>query len=230
MPHRALVNRRQGVSAIRLRFLRAIMSRSQEALALGPAVISSGVAITALRPGAFINRSRDCRLTFASLRRRRPPSVWVLRAPPSRGQGFEVRGRSGTGRGGLPGLTRGRRERTAATIGIRSCRPGDPLPAALAYPGLADGQGCRREVRSAPMPSKEIDHDCQDLKSLRRAGRRVSFHSTSSRSAEEGPQDAASEASIEAYAASIDRQRHHSKPCRVRNWMKTRRPGSISSR
>jgi len=28
-------------------------------------------------------------------------------------------------------------------------RPGRPCPC---YPGLADGQGCRREVRSAPKP------------------------------------------------------------------------------
>jgi len=53
----------------------------------GPAVISFRRRYHCPELGCLFNRSRDCRLAFASLRHRRPFSVWELRAPPSRGQG-----------------------------------------------------------------------------------------------------------------------------------------------
>jgi len=54
------------------------MSRSPEALALGPAVISFRRRYHCPSFGCLFNRSRDCRLAFASLRHRRPFSVWNL--------------------------------------------------------------------------------------------------------------------------------------------------------
>src|SRR5216684_3515055 len=68
-------------------------------------------------------------------------------------------------------------------------RPGRPCPC---YPGLADGQGCRREVRSAPKPEKEIDHVCQECRD-RRGERNRAFHSAQQAQEvpEECPQDAA---------------------------------------
>src|SRR5258705_10686754 len=64
-----------------------LLRRAPEALDLGPAVISCRRRYHCPSFGCLLNRSRDCRLAFASLRRRRPFSVWELRAPPSRGQG-----------------------------------------------------------------------------------------------------------------------------------------------
>jgi len=78
VPHRALVNRAAGRLSHPASIPRAIMSRSPEALALGPAVISFRRRYHCPSFGCRFNRSRDCtRSRVPPLSRRRdadPPA------------------------------------------------------------------------------------------------------------------------------------------------------------
>jgi hypothetical protein len=89
-PHQALVNRAAGRLGHPASIPRAIMSRSPEALALGPAVISFRCRYHCPSFGCLLNRSRDCtRSRVPPLSRRRyadPPagaSICCLRFAPA---------------------------------------------------------------------------------------------------------------------------------------------------
>jgi len=117
VPHRALVNRAARRLGHPASIPRAIMSRSPEALALGPAVISFRRRYHCPSFGCLFNRSRDCRLTFASLRHRRP---LLFRAKGSALARARVKSRKIRDRPG-------RSPRPSARLWVRTLSPLNPL-------------------------------------------------------------------------------------------------------
>src|SRR5216684_3519742 len=182
------------------------MCRSPEALALGPTVISFRRRYHCPSFGCLFNRSRDCRLAFASLRHRRPFSVRELGLRPRAGKG-EVPEDPGPAGAVSPtfradaGPEHSHRRNPLVQAG-RS--PSASAALALATPVSPTGRAAGARCAVHPSPKRRMIMSAKHAETVIESGSEsfipLNKLKKSPKNARKTPH---SEASIEAYAASI---------------------------